>query len=219
MSFLLEKLPDEFIYEFTTNTLTVRYFEILRQHFQFEALTNLRPNFFLSFDQKIDRSQILRKLTITDEHGRKLKNENFLLVDVETMRNSINNFKYRYERDDEACITFTLSEDLLKSTEYTIELPEGCSSAEGPLTSTTSWSDSFYTYRKLAIEMLEYDFDQSETKKAGKPWFIRFNNPLDPASINNSILQIEPEIDQLSKNWTHSHLIVIPCLRFILFRH
>ncbi|KAH7352882.1 hypothetical protein KP509_19G068700 [Ceratopteris richardii] len=85
---------------------------------------------------------------------------------------------------------FKLKEKLLdKGTRYVLRVPSGCPSAEGSLTSTEEWSDSFSTYGPLLITS-SYEYG-----KRRKQWHFVFSNELDHASISKSAIHVSPSIE------------------------
>ncbi|CAF2904043.1 unnamed protein product [Rotaria sp. Silwood2] len=128
-----------------------------------------------------------------DEH--KMQSHELELVDEETTKNEFKSFINEDEGNHQQYLAFTFKHDLLKATEYTIQVPEGCPSAEGPLKTRSEWSANFETYEPLKII---YWFPNKEdtyqhTATPGKSWSLTFNNSLDHSTIKKSIFKFEPE--------------------------
>ncbi|CAF4359193.1 unnamed protein product [Rotaria sp. Silwood2] len=185
----LGKLDDEFFFEFSTKELQVRQF------LPCETVSTLRPKCFLLFNQKIDINEIFKHICVMrgDEH--KMQSHELELVDEETTKNEFKSFINEDEGNHQQYLAFTFKHDLLKATEYTIQVPEGCPSAEGPLKTRSEWSANFETYEPLKII---YWFPNKEdtyqhTATPGKSWSLTFNNSLDHSTIKKSIFKFEPE--------------------------
>ncbi|CAF3064191.1 unnamed protein product [Rotaria sp. Silwood2] len=183
------KLDDEFFFEFSTKELQVRQF------LPCETVSTLRPKCFLLFNQKIDINEIFKHICVMrgDEH--KMQSHELELVDEETTKNEFKSFINEDEGNHQQYLAFTFKHDLLKATEYTIQVPEGCPSAEGPLKTRSEWSANFETYEPLKII---YWFPNKEdtyqhTATPGKSWSLTFNNSLDHSTIKKSIFKFEPE--------------------------
>ncbi|CAF3272562.1 unnamed protein product [Rotaria sp. Silwood2] len=183
------KLDDEFFFEFSTKELQVRQF------LPCETVSTLRPKCFLLFNQKIDINEIFKYICVMrgDEH--KMQSHELELVDEETTKNEFKSFINEDEGNHQQYLAFTFKHDLLKATEYTIQVPEGCPSAEGLLKTRSEWSANFETYEPLKII---YWFPNKEdtyqhTATPGKSWSLTFNNSLDHSTIKKSIFKFEPE--------------------------
>jgi len=187
------KLEEGLVYEFSTATPNVQQFS------PYDTVSTLKPKCFLLFDQKIHRDQILKHLHIIDSHHHEIPNDQLELVDE---GKAMDEFKEQINADEgnqDRYVAFTFKEDLSKATQYTVRLPEGCPSAEGPLTSTSEWSTTFQTYEPLKI--VDWSPNNKDTYQPsvdpGQSWSIRFNNSLNRSTIHRSLFQIKPEITDL----------------------
>ena len=172
------KLTDDFIYEFSTGIPQVIEFTPTG------TISTLKPKCFILFNQKINHDQILKHIQIADNE------ENIELI-------TDTDFK---GKDKDKYVAFTFKNDLSKNTEYTIRLPAGCPSAEGPLTTTDEWSTHFKTYEPLQIIDWNPNTNNQRSKSIdpGRRWSIKFNNPLDRSTIIKSLFHIQPEITDLT---------------------
>ncbi|CAF4114154.1 unnamed protein product, partial [Adineta steineri] len=187
------KLEDELLFEFSTTTPNVLQF------LPCGTVSTLKSICFLLFDQKIDRNRILEHLRVMSSDDHEIPSNELELVDEVTAKKEFKSYIDGIEGNDEKYVAFTFNNDLLKATQYTIQLPAGCSSAEGPLVTTSEWSASFQTYEPLKIT------DWNPNKKnehqpscgPGHSWLVRFNNSLDHSTINKSLFKTEPEVSEL----------------------
>jgi hypothetical protein len=194
-SFFSGRLEDGLLFEFSTTTSNVLQFS------PYGTVSALKPKCFLLFDQKIDRSKILKDLRVVSRDEHEIPNDELELVDEDTAKSEFKSYIDANEGTHERYVAFTFKHDLLKATQYTVRLPAGCPSAEGPLQTTSEWSASFQTYEPLKI--VDWFPNTKDTCQAtagpGHSWSITFNNLLDHSTINKSLFKIEPEISGLGK--------------------
>ncbi|CAF3636125.1 unnamed protein product [Rotaria socialis] len=194
------KLENEFFFEFSTTTPTV--LEFLPN----EEVLTLKPTCFLLFDQKIDKNEIFKHLCVVrgDEH--KMSTNELELVDETTAKSEFKSFINEKEGNHEQYVAFTFKDDLLKATQYTIQVPTGCPSAEGPLMTTSEWSTSFNTYEPLKIiDWFPNTNDEwRNTAIPGRTWSLTFNNSLDHSTIKKSLFRFEPEVSGLGEHRRNS---------------
>ncbi|CAF4524576.1 unnamed protein product, partial [Rotaria magnacalcarata] len=139
------KLDEEFFFEFSTATPNILQFA------PYGIVSTLKPKCFLLFDQKIGMNDVLKHLRVVHSDGHTIQNEELELVNETTAKNEFESFLNANEGTHEKYVAFTFKHDLLKATQYTIQVPIGCPSAEGPLKTTSEWSASFQTYEPLKI--------------------------------------------------------------------
>jgi len=194
-SLFLGKLNDELLFEFSTTTPNVLQFS------PYGTVSTLKPKCFLLFDQKIDRSKILKHLHVISSVEHEIPNDELELVDDATAKTEFKSYIDANEGNHEKYVAFTFKHDLLKATEYKVRLPVGCPSAEGPLVSTSEWSASFQTYESLKIVdwYPNRKHTYQPTADPGHSWSITFNNSLDHSTINKSLFKLEPEVSGLGK--------------------
>ncbi|CAF3025123.1 unnamed protein product, partial [Rotaria sp. Silwood2] len=187
------KLDDEFFFEFSTKTLQV--LEFLPNG----TVSTLKPKCFLLFNQKIDINEIFKHICVARDDGHQIQTEKLQLLDEEAVKSEFKSFINRNEEKRQQYIAFTFKEDLLKATQYTIQVPKDCPSAEGPLKTTLEWSDDFTTYKRLQITDWFPNINDTyhQTAIPGQSWTITFNNSLDHSTIKKSIFKIEPEVSGL----------------------
>ncbi|CAF4486725.1 unnamed protein product, partial [Rotaria sp. Silwood2] len=187
------KLEDGLLFEFSTTPPNVLQFSPYGQ------VSTLKPKCFLLFDQKIDQNQILKHLHIVTNDQHKIPNNALELLDENTAKSEFESYLNANEGTHERYVAFTFKHALLKATEYNVQLPVSCPSAEGPLKTTLEWSASFQTYEPLRI-IDWYPNSKDEYQKStnpGQSWSITFNNSLDHSTIHKSLFKIEPEVSGL----------------------
>ena len=164
-------------------------------------VSTLKPKCLLLFDQKLDMKEILKHLVVLSNDGHKIQNDELELLDETLAKSEFKSVINANEGNHEKYVAFTFKNDLSKATQYTIKVPKGCPSAEGPLTSTEEWSASFQTYEPLKI--IDWSPNVKNTWQAsvppGQSWSLTFNNSLDRSTINKSLFKFEPEVNGLGK--------------------
>ncbi|CAF4209806.1 unnamed protein product [Rotaria socialis] len=195
------KLDDDFFFEFSTATPNILQFS------PYGTVSTLKPKCFLLFDQKIGMNDILKHLCVLHSDGHTIQNEELELVNEKTAKNEFESFLNANEGNHEKYVAFTFKHDLLKATEYTIQVPIGCPSAEGPLKTTSEWSASFQTYEPLKI--IDWFPNINNTWQSslapGHSWSLTFNNSLDHSTINKSLFNFEPEVNGLGIEHTQDN--------------
>ena len=163
--------------------------------------STLKPKCLLLFDQKIDKKAILKHLMVASSGGQRVQNEDLQLMDEESANCEFKSFISADEGNHEKYVAFTFKNELSKATQYTIEVPKGCPSAEGPLTSTEPWSASFQTYEPLKIVDWSPNKEHAWQPSAapGCSWSLTFNNSLDRSTINKALFKVEPDVGGLGK--------------------
>jgi hypothetical protein len=189
------KLEDELLFEFFTTTPNVLQFS------PYETVSTLKPKCFLLFDQKIDKSKILKHLRVMSGDEHETPNNELELLDEAAAKSEFKSYIDANEGNHEKYVAFTFKHDLLKAKQYTIRLPVGCPSAEGPLQTTSEWSASFQTYEPLRIvDWFPKTKDTYQPSAGpGHSWSVTFNNSLDHSTINKSLFKIESEVSGLGK--------------------
>ena len=187
------KLVESLAYEFSTTTPKVVSF------LPGGTVSTLKPKCFLLFDQKIDKNQILKHLRIVANNGNQISNNDLQLLDETESQKEYKSYIEANEGNNERYVAFTFKNDLSKATEYKVQLPAGCPSAEGPLTTTNEWSTTFETYKPLVITGWQPNSNDEYSKSVypGDTWSVSFNNDLDRSSVTKSLFIIEPAVADL----------------------
>lgn len=145
----------------------------------------------------------MKHLQIIDNGQHKIPNEQMELIDEATAMKEFEAYINANEGNHERYVAFTFKKDLSKATQYTVRLPAGCPSAEGPLKSTSEWQATFQTYEPL--KLIDWSPKHTDTYQPsadpGQSWSIRFNNPLDRSTVHRSLFQVEPGVSHLGKRY------------------
>jgi hypothetical protein len=191
--FLLGKLEEGLLFEFSTTTPNVLQFS------PYGIVSTLKPKCFLLFDQKIDQNQILKHLRVVSNKQQQVSNNELELLDETAAKTEFKSYIDANEGNNDRYVAFTFKNDLSKATQYTVRLPVGCPSAEGPLQTTQEWSTSFQTYEPLKIVHWYPNAkeDYNKSTNPGQSWSITFNNPLDRSTLTKSLFNIQPKITNL----------------------
>lgn len=82
------------------------------------------------------------------------------------------------------------------ATSYTVTIPAGTPSAEGPRLTTADQSFGFRTYAPLALTSTTCWYGTPCPPESG--WSVSFNNPLDEAAFDPATVTVEPAVPGLS---------------------
>ena len=146
------------------------------------------PLFFISFDQRIDPARVLQKITVTADGqkvGIRLATQAEKVED-QTVKNLVMNAQ------ESRYLVFRASEPLPADAEINVTVEAGTPSAEGPLVTAEAQSYSFYTYAQL--KLVDHHCGWDDNCRPLMPLTIEFNNPLDPETFNEGLLEITPEL-------------------------
>jgi hypothetical protein len=195
LHYSLGKLDDDFIIEFSTSPAKVLQFS------PYGMTSTLRPKCLLLFDQKIDIHAILKHLIVINSEGHIVKSDDIELLDEATAMNEFKWFTTATDGNREKYVAFTFKNDLSRATQYAVDVPVGCPSAEGILTSTEAWSGSFQTYEPLKIVDWSPNTNNTWQPSAapGQHWSLTFSNSLDHSTINKALFKIEPDLAGLGE--------------------
>jgi hypothetical protein len=149
----------------------------------------LEPTFFIAFDQRIDPQAMLDAVMVTadgSQVGTRLATQEEVDADE--------NVRWMAEdAPDGRWLAFKAASPLPASAQVIVVIPAGAPSAEGPLRTTTEQSYSFRTYSPLEIidHGCTWGLDDCPPLT---PFYIEFNNPIDPLAYDPSMLVIEPAL-------------------------
>jgi hypothetical protein len=155
----------------------------------------LEPLIFIAFDQRIDPAAVLE--TIQVRAGEKavevtLATDEQIQADEVVSRQVKNSPEGRW-------LALRPKNPLSADTPVSVTIGPGTPSAEGPLETENAQSFSFYTYAPLRIEDHGCSWGDQECRPL-TPFFIRFNNPIDLTTYQESMLHIQPELPGASVN-------------------
>ncbi len=153
---------------------------------------------FVSFDQRIDPSAVLR--TITVRTGRELL-QTRLATAEEVVKDEIINRLAKGAQEGRWLAFRAIdarggaADALPGDAQITVTIGPGTPSAEGPRTTTKPQQFSFRTYGPLRVVKHECAYDKHCTPFDS--WRIEFSNPLDAAVFQKSQVKVEPEVQGL----------------------
>jgi uncharacterized protein YfaS (alpha-2-macroglobulin family) len=149
----------------------------------------LDPVFFVAFDQRIDPPAVIETINVIagdDSIEIKLANTEEIAADKTVSRLSESHPEGRW-------LAFKANRPLPKDTYITVNIGPDTPSAEGPLLSDSVSSFNFHTYAPLNI--VDHGCSWWDDKCPPlTPFYIEFNNPIDAAAYEASMLRVEPEI-------------------------
>ena len=155
----------------------------------------LDPLFFIVFDQRIDPQAVLDKIQVNAGNqpvGLLLASENEIREDKQVSGLVKRTQEGRW-------LAFRAQEPLPADAQISVILAAGTPSAEGPLVTKEAQTYTFHTYAPLRIE--EHGCAWSnDTCRPLTPLYIRFNNPIDTDSYDESLLRIQPKLPGASVN-------------------
>ncbi len=155
----------------------------------------LEPIFFMAFDQRIDPQAVLPYVQVSAD-GQPIA---VTLVDPQDAAADKQIGPYVENTPEGRWLAFKAVRPLPADSGITVRVAAGMPSAEGPLVTQNEQRFSFRTYAPLRIEEHRcawYD----DPCPPGAPFFIRFNNPLDPDAFRDGMLTVQPEIPGVSVN-------------------
>jgi uncharacterized protein YfaS (alpha-2-macroglobulin family) len=149
----------------------------------------LNPIFFLAFDQRIDPAAVLETIQVT-ANGEpveiRMATQEETEAEKTVSRMSENAAESRW-------LAFKATKDLPADATINIDIGPGTPSAEGPITTKDVQQYSFQTYAPLRIVDQGCSWGDDVCRPLA-PFFIQFNNPIDSAVYDESMLSVQPEI-------------------------
>ena len=168
---------------------------VMTAHFPGDVPQPQTPLFFASFDQRIDPSSVLKTIQVT-AGGTPV--ELVLANDAEV--NANDQVKGLVKNAVEGrWLVFRAASPLPLDSAVNVTVGPGTPSAEGPLPSKAAQTFSFRTYAALKV----VDHGCSWAANACRPlspFFIRFNNNLDPNFFQEGYLKITPDLAGVNAN-------------------
>lgn len=146
----------------------------------------LQPVLGLVFDQKIDPAALLKVVRLTGDAALRLA------TDAEQDADPI---VAAWRKDpDQAGRIFAVTPvaPLPRETSFSLLVPKGAPSAEGPRTTLQDQSISFHTYAPLRL--LDTRCDWGSPCPPTSSWSVEFNNPLDAAAIDPATITVSPAV-------------------------
>lgn len=155
----------------------------------------LQPLFFIAFDQRIDPVSVLHTVKVT---ANKKTAELALATEAEIRADVHVSELVRYAL--EGCwLAFRATKAFPVEALISVVIGPGTPSAEGPLLTTEAQSFQFKTYAPLQASA-NYSSRRDGTYQPLSPLIVRFNNLLDFASFDESMVSVTPDIPGLMTN-------------------
>jgi len=155
----------------------------------------LEPLFFISFDQRIDQSAVLKNLQVTAGN---LPVQVKLATEDEIKEDETISRRIEYAGEGR-WLVFRALEPLPPDTSISVNVRQGSPSAEGSLVTKQDQTFGFQTYSPLQIIEHGCSWGGDECRPL-TPLYIRFNNPIDLDSYDETMISIEPELPNASVN-------------------
>jgi alpha-2-macroglobulin len=152
------------------------------------------PLFFIAFDQRIDPASVLE--TIQVKAGNRTSRLR-LATEAEIQADKLVS-RFIENTPEGRWLAFRSTELLPVDTQVTVVIGPNTPSAEGPLVTQQSQTYSFYTYAPLKVA--DHGCWWSDVCRPLSPLFIRFNNPIDSAAFNESMVSVQPAIPGMILN-------------------
>ncbi|MES0361175.1 MAG: hypothetical protein ABUK20_09690, partial [Anaerolineales bacterium] len=155
----------------------------------------LEPLIFIGFDQRVDPKAVLATTEVMaggQPVAVRLASDQEIKQDKTVSRFVDNTGQGRW-------LAFLPQEPLPADTPISVSVRPGTPSAEGPLVTQVEQNFNFYTYAPLRIDHHGCSWSEDKCRPLS-PFFIRFNNPLDVNTYQDSMLQIVPELPGATVN-------------------
>ncbi|MBN9418658.1 MAG: hypothetical protein J0I12_24620 [Candidatus Eremiobacteraeota bacterium] len=154
---------------------------VLKQSYPTSSGIGLKPVLFMSFDQRIDADKLISLLQFSGGSVRKATREEIAAdASVQSLVS---------QAEEGRWLAVVASSPLKPGTSYSLTLPAGAPSLEGPRTTVGAQTLGFSTYDPLHIVNQTPD-----NQPPGTPLYVHFNNSLDPKKFKASEVVVTPEL-------------------------
>ena len=156
--------------------------------------TSLLPVFVAVFDQRVDADAVLPTVTVqADGRAVPIRLATDDEIDADTAARTA------VDRALESrAIAFRPVSELPADTAFTVTIGPGTPSAEGPRTSEAAATYRGRTFGSLRVDRTECGYGNG--CEPSTPFRIEFSNALDAEAFSADLIEIEPEIEQLTIN-------------------
>ncbi len=154
-----------------------------------DAPQPLEPLFFIRFDQRVDPAAVLETIRVQaggQDQAIALVGQSEIEANKEWSGLLKNSLEGRW-------VGFRAEKPLPADSLVNVTIGPGTPSAEGPLVTKEAQSYSFRTYAPLRVEDHGCSWGDERCPPL-TPFFIRFNNPIDPDRYTDEMLTIEPSL-------------------------
>ncbi len=146
---------------------------------------------FAAFDQHIDPDAVLPTITVTaDKQAYALR-----LATAEEVAKDDTVSRLAKEAGEGRWLAFRANTLFPADTTITVTIGPDTPSAEGPLRTEKPQQFTFYTYAPLRV--VDHGCTWDEDCSPMTPWYIQFNNPIDEARFEPSMIQVTPDVPGL----------------------
>lgn len=169
------------------------------------APTVLQPVILMQFDQAIDADAVRANTRLIGPRGDTPRLER-LAADAQAVIDIIEGEQGDWI--DGRWLAIRPSRALQRGSTYRVEIAAGLGSLEGPRASDAAQGWSFSTHAPFAVESWGCGW-QAQRRTDCDPddvWTVRFNNPVDAASLNPDAIQVEPAVPEFEASAFGAHL-------------
>jgi uncharacterized protein YfaS (alpha-2-macroglobulin family) len=168
--------------------------EVLNQY-PYDIPQPLDPLFFIAFDQRIDPGAVLETIEVMagSQPVELILATEAEIKEEKTVARLVEN------AEEGRWLVFKARELLPPDTPVAVTIGPGTPSAEGPVVTDEAQYFSFHTYAPLRIDDHGCAWSDDECRPL-TPFFIRFNNPINVDSYDDSMLTISPELPGATVN-------------------
>ncbi|MFN8606771.1 MAG: alpha-2-macroglobulin family protein [Vulcanimicrobiota bacterium] len=145
----------------------------------------LNPLMLLRFDQAMNTQELVARLRLTCSKGQAPTLR--AATRAEILEDDSIDAQLKGQ-DPKRCLVVRAERALQPGTTYTVEVPAGTPSAEGPLTTRAPQTFSFSTYDPLSIQW------KTEDARPLEPWTVQFNNALQSDQFKPEWVKVSPEV-------------------------
>lgn len=158
----------------------------LQQQYPTSSGISLRPVLFLGFDQRVDAEVLAGRSLLQSSGGQRV-----MLRRATASEIALDDTVARMARDaqPDRWVALVPVSPLTAGTSYSVVVPAGTASLEGPRTTASDQSFGFTTYAPLAITNRP-----TSPLSPGAPLWVYFNNNLDPKKFHPEAIKVTPEL-------------------------
>lgn len=158
----------------------------------FADVVGLEPTIVLRFDQDVDVGVLVPTLTLTSRKGA-------VPLRLATEQEIADDASAAAARDEAAetghtrrWVALRPAQALTRDTAYTLVIPVGTASAEGPRRTTEEYSAELRTYGPFVLKESRCGYQDRCTPQT--PFELRFSNPVDAKKLTRAQVEVSPEI-------------------------
>ena len=163
----------------------------------------LEPIIFIAFDQLIEPTAVLSTIQVTADGNNQTMR---LATDEEILADERVSRMVNYSREG-YWLALHPERPLPTDSEIIVTIGPDTPSAEGPRLTTDTQSFTFYTYPPLRLEEHNCGWSRNQCPPL-TPFHLHFNNPIDPANFDESMILIEPELSGATVQLSYNSLTI-----------